>query len=247
MPSNLAIAYQRRHALLALNAARRVGRAWGASEDEFVRIAAAIDAGAHAQAVALADAYMAAVTGGVALGVDPSTVGRQVDRDELWQRPSKHARMAGSTAAGLAFAQQLAKTNVLMAARDTWHRWTSTNPNIAGYKRVLGGGGASGRNCGLCLVASTQRYHREQLHPIHGNCSCTVEPIMGKADPGLILDKQRLDFAVENADDYTREALSRAKFAPEDLPVVAVRQHGELGPTLTDARHKFTGPEDLAA
>lgn len=220
MPSSLALAYRRRQALLALNAARAIGRAWGAPADEFVRIAAAIDEGAHTQAVALADAYMAAAVGGTALGIDPSTVGRRVDRAEMWQRPAKHARMAGSTSAGLSYAQQLARSNTFLAARDTWHRWTSSDERITGYRRVLG----PGRNCDLCILASSQRYSRSDLHPIHGNCSCSVEPIIG-ADPG-----------------------------PQDPPpladpdsALAIREHGELGPTLTDARHDFTGPEDLAA
>lgn len=242
MPSELSIRYQRRHALLALEAARRIGRAWGAPAAEFAQIAAAIDAGAHEQAVALADAYMAAAVGAAPLGVDPATVGRQVDRDELWQRPAKQARMH-TTATGLAYAQQLARTNVTLAARDTWHRWTSTDDRIVGYRRVLRGG----RNCGLCIVASTQRYHRKQLQPIHSNCRCTVEPIVGAQDPGQIIDPDRLAFVQGNVDEYTRRAMSRARFAPEDLPEVAVRRHGELGPTLTDARHRFTGPDDLAA
>lgn len=240
MPSSLALAYQRRHALLALDAARAVGRAWGEPAAEFARTAAAIDAGSHAQAVALADAYMAMVLGESPMGVDPGTVGRQVDRKELWERPAKHARMAHSTAVGLIYAQQLVRTNVQLAARDTWHQWTAGNERVGGYRRVLG----AGKNCELCITASTQRYHRDDLQPIHSSCGCTTEPI-SEPVTARIVDGRPL--SVGEVDDSTRDALESAGLAVEDLPPVVVRQHGELGPVLTDARHAWTGPEDLAA
>jgi hypothetical protein len=54
---------------------------------------------------------------------------------------------------------QLAKTHAARAVMSDDHR-------VVGYRRVLTGI----KTCGLCVVASTQRYHRGDLMPIHPGC-----------------------------------------------------------------------------
>lgn len=54
---------------------------------------------------------------------------------------------------------QLAQTH---AARDAMNR----SDRVVGYRRVLTGS----ENCALCVLASTQRYHKENLMPIHPGC-----------------------------------------------------------------------------
>lgn len=250
---DLTAEYRRRIVALQNRAARGVGQAWGElGGEEFIAAAADLDRGSQQAAVGLADAYMAeqvaASTGETVapLGVDPDEVGRRADPDEVWSRPGKQeaiARSRGGQGSGLVTAQQLIRTNTQLAARDTAHAWTSSDDRIVGYRRVLG----PQRNCGLCVTASTQRYKKQALMPIHPHCACTVEPIVGDQDPGQLIDPERLEFVKSQADETTREALSRLRIDPDDLPEVAVREHGELGPTLSNAAHDFTGPGDIAA
>jgi hypothetical protein len=128
---------------------------------------------------------------------------------------------------------------VQLAARDTANRVISTTPRVVGYRRVLG----SGVNCGLCIVASTQRYGRDDLMPIHPNCGCTVEPIIGQTAPPKVLDKGRVDLIKSQlrSEDlpYTRQAMSRLRIDVDELPTVEIVDHPELGPTLWNQAHDF--------
>jgi hypothetical protein len=74
--------------------------------------------------------------------------------------------------------------------------------------------------CRLCSLAASQTYDSDDLMPIHDGCACLVVPVWGNAAlPG---ESSTADEAYE--DD------------------VAVRDHGELGPILTDAEHSWRSP-----
>ena len=109
--------------------------------------------------------------------------------------------------------------------------------------------------------------------PLHPACNCEVLPIWATEDPGRIINddlyrkirqddpggfmgmvlgphKDRKDWQqfgfvdedgnpVDMSDGETRNAIRAAN---RD---VAVRDHGELGPTLTSDRHHFSGPDDI--
>lgn len=148
---------------------------------------------------------------------------------------------------------------------------------VLGYRRVTRGG-----CCSLCAVASTQRYHKSDLMPIHGNCRCKVAPIFEgeDGDPGNVVNGDRLKELRESGAyqeiKLRREATKarqrgneaaalkleerlkahREKFGSTRNPQgvddsrfrgdeAYVRQHGEHGPTLTNADHNFTGPSDI--
>lgn len=68
------------------------------------------------------------------------------------------------------------------------------------------------KNCQLCSDASRQRYHSADLLPIHPGCDCGVEPL---------------------TEPTGREIPSK---------VVAVHDHGELGPVLAVKGQHFDGP-----
>jgi hypothetical protein len=127
---------------------------------------------------------------------------------------------------------QLAKTNTGLAIRNG-------NSGIVGYVRVLSGA----ENCAKCYVASTQRYHRGNLMPIHPGCDCGEEPIFGSQDPGQVIDRANLEATHEAV------ALRFGKSARDtrtiDYSKIAVRRHGELGPVLTVADQHFTGPNAI--
>lgn len=161
---------------------------------------------------------------------------------DVYERALKAWRIADAAdrngrAAARFRAAQTAATDIQLASRQAAHDWMTETRGVAGYRRVLG----PGKNCGLCVVASTQRYHREDLMPIHSNCGCNVDPIPGDSEPPRVLDRDTLN-AVKSRldDDYTRQALSRLNIDPADLPDVKIVQHGELGPTLYDERWQFT-------
>lgn len=113
----------------------------------------------------------------------------------------------------------------------------------------------SGReNCAMCVIASTQRYHRGELLPIHPGCDCGVKPFV--VDPGddyQIINESLLesthDQIITKLGDSDRGArlLGSGKFEQSAISdytdLIVSREHGELGPTLSWRKDKFTGPE----
>ena len=134
----------------------------------------------------------------------------------------------------------LASTDVQLARRNAGFGARSANDNIVGYARTLTGA----ENCGLCYVASTQRYTRGELMPIHPGCDCGVMPIYGDQDPGQVIDEIRLDATHEAVEQRFGVSDPGAR-GPIDYRDIAIREHGELGPLLTVADQRFTGPNDL--
>lgn len=133
----------------------------------------------------------------------------------------------------------IASTDVQLARRNAGFGSRSRNDRIVGYARTLTGA----ENCGLCYVASTQRYTRGELMPIHPGCDCGEMPIWGTQDPGQVIDEVRLNAtheAVEN-----RFGFSDPGARAIDYRDIAIREHGELGPLLTVADQNFTGPSQL--
>ena len=182
------------------------------------------------------------------------TVGRPASLEQTLRRPyvTTWTALARGTAPQIARqqgaqrARQIFETDLQIARRETLNRRIAqSGERIVGYRRVLG----PGENCGLCIVASTQRYHRDDLMPIHSSCGCGIEPLIGTRTPPRVLDRDLLKATrtALDGDPYTRSNLSRLRLDPEDLPTVEVRHHGELGPVLTDSRHQHTSPSDLAA
>ncbi|MGK0740427.1 hypothetical protein ACSHWG_00860 [Leucobacter sp. Z1108] len=102
-------------------------------------------------------------------------------------------------------------------------------PNkIIGYRRILRPELSMSGSCGLCVVAATRWYTRKNLKAIHGLCKCKTVPITKANDPGLKMNAEdlrgELDRMYAAAGGNTRKALKLIR--------VAVREHGELGPTL---------------
>lgn len=152
---------------------------------------------------------------------------------------------------------QLATTH---AARDV----LSVNQDVVGYRRVLTGA----ENCGMCIVAATRLYHTRNLMPMHPACDCVVAPVMKGEDPGRTINNRMLgDNAVpvamnkngvpvfdadqtldlgdllEDAHRAVEERFGRSFRDAKGIDyrkVITVRQHGETGPMLTVARHRFT-------
>lgn len=127
---------------------------------------------------------------------------------------------------------QLSRRNAGLAAR-------SRNDRIVGFARTLTGS----ENCALCYVASTQRYTRGDLLPIHPGCDCGEMPIYGNQDPGQVIDELRLNATHQAVEE--RFGFSDPGARAIDYRDIAIREHGELGPLLTVADQNFTGPNNL--
>jgi hypothetical protein len=140
---------------------------------------------------------------------------------------SKGQSMSQAIEAGAKRAEYLASTEVQLARRNAGLKARSANDKIVGYIRTLTGM----ENCALCYVASTQRYTRGELMPIHPGCDCGEMPIYGTQDPGQVINELRLDATHQSV--ATRFGISDAGAREIDYRAIKITEHGEMGPMLT--------------
>jgi hypothetical protein len=167
---------------------------------------------------------------------------------DVYTRPFVQMRMAlangdqftDALKTGSQTATSLARTEVQLSKRKASLFARSANDNIVGYLRTLTGS----ENCALCYVASTQRYRRGELMPIHPGCDCGEMPIYGDSDPGQVIDQQLLDKSHQAVEDRFGFSSATGRDAI-DYRKIAIKDHGELGPMLTVKGHKFVGPNNL--
>lgn len=246
-----------------------VGGLDDAALEAFQASAARAVLGGQLATVRLADAYLmhymalATHTPPRPTGLDPASVTGTAVRngttaEEVYARSvvtargaiSRGADFTDAIARGRARAVSSAETDVMLANRAAATEIMGADERIRGYERVL-----DGRACLFCAAASTQVYHSGDLLPLHDRCGCTVAPIIGSSNPGKVLNRQLLADLKEQggskywttkgevADDGSITVFGDdGKARPLE---VAVEQHGELGPVLTDASHAFTGPHDI--
>lgn len=201
-----------------------------ANLDEWLTRVLPIILAAQRQSIAFTDAYLARALERQPLGVTTAqAAGAAVRAGEapatVYERPFVTvwtALKAGTdwtqaVQQGLDRATSAAQTDVQLAMRATVADITAREDRIVGYQRV-----PDGKACDLCLLASTQRYHRGDLMPIHNHCGCGITPILGDRDPGHVIDPDRL---------------AQIKAGGTN---VAIEHHGELGPVLTVAGQHFT-------
>lgn len=161
---------------------------------------------------------------------------------ELWTALKNGHSYEDAVRMGADRLRQLVETDIQLAHTHTARSIFSTRKDVMGFRRV-----PTGINtCALCMIASTQRYRKLDLMPIHPGCNCKVAPIISEDTIPTVIDKETLarvhdaiakQFGISAADarsiDYRK--------------ITLVENHGEYGPTLTVARHKFTGPNDLSS
>jgi hypothetical protein len=174
---------------------------------------------------------------------------------EAWTGLAAGELLRTSIERGANRAASLAETDIQLASRQAGLNQRSANGNIVGYRRVLTGA----ENCALCAIASTQRYTRGQLKPIHPGCDCGEEPIYGDFDPGQVIDPEGLESVHEalvqqlGVSDRNARNAGIGKFVQyedaQDLAdfteIIVTREHGEYGPTLAWRDQAFTGPNDF--
>lgn len=235
---------------------------------EFTRFIVPRVQAAQIRTASLTSAYLSQMAN-AKYGVKSATVpvnrqavvsGRGVDPVEVYTRPAVTVRTALSegkpyteaVAAGLTRLTSLVTTDLQMA-KVRQVSSSTRGSRFQYFARVLTGA----EDCALCVIASTQRYTRGDLMPIHPGCDCGVEPLQSERDPGQVLDQALLDRTHElvtqkvGFSDSGARNLGIGKYDSQGKPIsdytelIITRDHGEYGPTLSWRSDKFTGSKDI--
>jgi hypothetical protein len=168
---------------------------------------------------------------------------------EVYQRPAVSMRMslaAGDSLTtavgrGLDRLTSLVSTDLQLAKTRSAQHVAKSSTTVVGWRRELEGD----LSCGLCIVASTQRYHREDLMPIHPGCDCQPVPIYGTEDPGTLLDEGALADVHASIEERFGVSDAGARDPVDYRKALIIHEHGEIGPVLAIRGQAFTGPDDL--
>lgn len=233
-----------------------------ADADAFVAAAAPVVEAGQRQTAAVAVAWLARFLQEAGLDVpdvdfDAVTDRRGVPKAEVYRRPFVTVRNAIAVTGVVETAveqgrrrlESIAATDLQMAKVATSRQVLErSDDRVVGWRRVLVGS----QSCGLCVTAASQRYHKEDLMPIHPGCDCNVAPIIGDADPGRVVAGQTEDGQSINLEDLHPAVQERFGVSSRDArtgldyrDVLVTREHGEIGPVLARKGDKFTGPDDL--
>lgn len=189
------------------------------------------------RAVALTDAYLSHKAGlqkPLGLSVEKlvgAAVRNGVEPSEVYQRPfvtvwSSIEKIGLSLAAIKAMNRLLstAEMDVAMSARDASVAFgQDSESRTIGWTRV-----ADPSCCDFCQSIDGAKLYVDDPAPLHNNCGCTVEPIIGSG-----------------------ERISREDFVAIEPGAVfddaKIEMHGELGPVITNKDDDFTSASDLPA
>lgn len=221
------------------------------------QVAPVMAAGRH-QTAQLTDVYLSALESTTfaervtPAGIPASATAvspRGIPDGQLWRRPAETVWTALADGKPLDVAVRLgeqralslAGTDLQLTRTHTARNALASSDRVVGYRRSLSGG----ESCGLCIVASTQRYHRGDLMPIHPACNCGIIPIYGDRDPGQVIDPERLDRVHEAIEERFGASDPGARAPVDYRDVLLTVDHGEIGPVLAVRGHTHTGPADL--
>lgn len=96
---------------------------------------------------------------------------------------------------------------------------------VTRYRRIIHPELSKTGTCGLCVVAADRVYSIAALMPLHGNCHCTVLPIVGDNDPGLRLNDDDLKRIYKEAGGTASAKLRQTR--------VLTLTNSEIGPVLS--------------
>lgn len=185
------------------------------------------------------DLTMSRVTGSAIRGVDPSTVYERPFK-EVWNALSNGEPLDVALDRGEHRLNTLLKTDMQLTRTHTARDVADQQPQVSYTVREPIGE----YNCALCLIASTQRYRKTELLPIHPGCDCLVKIVKADYDPGQVIDEARLQ-AIHDAVAAELGDYDRSGRAIDYRKVVVQNTHGEIGPILGFAGERFTGPDDI--
>lgn len=230
MPSRrLVESYTQRLARLRTRTAAIVLARYTAADDldGFVTSAVTPTLAGQRAAALLTIAYAQRSTGQL-VDVDPDRhIGARLRGVSIEAQYGRAVNGASDAAEALRMVETTAYTGVQTAMRSASQEAFSQT-NIVGYRRVL-----TGLSCGRCAAASTKRYHKADLLPIHAHCDCSIAPIVGDSDPGAVINSELLGRLKGETPDYWNarhfKVTEDGQIVP---PPVRVVQDAELGPVL---------------
>lgn len=239
--------------------------AWRSTDiDRFLSTALPMVAGAQRLMGTLTDAYLsrvmsiltgsptapvglptAAVSGEALRGVPPAEVYRR-PFVSTWTALSNGQSLDQAVQAGQHRLRSVASTDLQLAKTHSAAVAMQRMPHITGYRRV-----PDAKACALCLIASTQRYHKADLMPIHPGCGCDVEPLTGSEPEGQVIDRDLLNRVHE----AVRQQFGTQNFSAGEIgntglmyrDLIVTRHHGEIGPVLAVRGQHFDGPAAIPA
>ncbi|MFE6493427.1 hypothetical protein [Streptomyces sp. NPDC057748] len=179
------------------------------------------------------------VTGRALRDVDPEAVYRRPFK-EVWAALGNDVSFDEALNRGAHRLETIAKTDLQLARTHTVREVGEQTPRFAYTVRELQGE----YDCALCMIASTQRYLKRDLAPIHPGCDCLVKLVTADEDPGQVIDEEKL----ERIHDLVGEALGksdRGGRAVDYRKIIVANDHGEIGPVLGFRGQRFTGPDDI--
>ncbi|MET9959339.1 hypothetical protein ABZ128_09655 [Streptomyces sp. NPDC006326] len=180
------------------------------------------------------------VTGRALRGVDPEEVYRRPFVD-VWTALSEDEPFDEALKRGAHRLETIAKTDLQLARTHTVREVGDDMPRFEYTVRELQGE----YDCALCMIASTQRYRKRDLAPIHPGCDCLVKLVTADEDPGQIIDEERLQ-AIHDAVEAALGTFDRGGRAVDYRKIIISREHGEIGPVLGYRGQRFTGPDEIS-
>ncbi len=230
MPAALVSAHIEAQARLRTLAAAAVARAWAglpnhdeASVAPFVAAVVPVVTAVQRQSITLADAFVARALGrrtlGIASGPAIDALRGDTTPADVYRRP--FVTVWTALANGVPFEQALAAgaaRATSLAEMDVQLAQRGGLQAIQRADRTIQGWRrvADPGACKFCAAVDGARLRTANAMALHDRCGCSIEPEVNAAAPTPL---------------------------PDD---VAVHEHGELGPTLGDPAHAFTGPGDIA-
>ncbi len=180
-------------------------------------------------------------------GVTPIEVYRRPVDDFIFRRRNG-STLAESEEAFQQRMRAIAEADMRAAERDEAEDIFRAVPPVLFYRRIIHPEMSESGVCGLCVVASQNRYGSRDLLPLHGGCKCDVAPVTEGNDPGLALNKDDLRriYAAASASGQLGDGVRRFGTMADELREVrvVVREHGELGPILVKEGDHFRTAEE---
>ena len=219
------------------NAWTRLGSYDALDVSQFLAVAVPLIFAGQRQAVSLSDAYLARILGRPPLGLDAGAVIRGIRGatipEDVYRRPfvtvwsdlQVGRPYVDAVRAGGARAAGSAALDVQMAQRAAMQQAQDADPRIFGFARV-----ADADACVFCRLVDGAYVKRADAMALHTYCGCSLEPLTGPHPRAAKLP----------------DGTPVSDLVPQDdVQGVAVREHGEYGPTLGDPAHAFKGPDDI--
>jgi hypothetical protein len=180
-----------------------------------------------------------AVTGTALRGVDPVDVYERPFKD-VWTALSDGEPLDVAVDRGAHRLETITKTDLQLARTHTVREVGGDLPKFRYTVRELQGE----YDCALCIVASTQRYMKRDLAPIHPGCDCLVKLVTADEDPGQVIDEAKLEQIHKAVEDALGQS-DRGGRAIDYRQILVTNDHGEIGPVLGFKGQRFTGPDDI--